>query len=200
MFWKIPVKDPEVEIPLCLIQYFIAHVRADTDFLALPLYSSESCTHTASSSLFKTAFKKYLNKGGFCKLVLAKEGYNEVYYATSGAVLDKNFIPVWVCSWKMSKDELGHWSCNQPVVRYSNSLFQKKNDPMATYLTSTLFKKLLDMEVSNPERYCHYHPLTVAISPYNSFCTLQRVNIPSVSVTDRDLRMLALSYADRFFT
>lgn len=200
--WEVLVKGDEVEIPLCFWHSYLHCAVEDRDIshLVLPVYHSNSYTASTGGTLVKGAFNHCLYCGGFSRLECDKGGYDDVYYGTKGVILDKDFSPVWVCAWRI-RNEDGLLSYAQPVVRYSSRLFFKKNDLVASYLSTTLFKKLLALKVENPARRYSAYPVSILIDPVLDFppYAFHEVQKPSASVTDRELRQLALSHVDRFF-
>lgn len=196
-FLTIPIDNSEQDIEIPVFVYNehrdLIEQRTGKKNIVVPLYHNNTTLNFKTTvSLLKNTFTENLYQGGLTKLYINNKDTG--HYGTIGSIFNSKFEPVFLCVWKITRDDQ-----YIPIIKYSPSLFQKKNDPIATTLTGKLFRDLIvSSAYSRNERFT-YTNIRAFISPTFEPLKFSKVIPPTVETTKEQLLETVLSNVDNFF-
>lgn len=154
---EIPLNTTTFEIPVFAFKPFCQMVCSN-DWIYKSMIVAELCTEDKACKYksIDAIMKSVLTEGfrnQLTKIEVQQDNQSVIYYATDGMVLDKNFIPIMMCSWIFKKVfELGriHFRLERPLLRISPKVFLMKSNPMEKYLSNKITFACLEAPVIAP--------------------------------------------------
>jgi hypothetical protein len=204
-YMEIPVDSDVFEVPLFAFHKFCnmldKGINASTIVATLYSCGAESSYKSIEAimrNVLYTTFDCHLSK------ILIDDTSN-IYYATMGAVFDKDLNPLMVMSWQMERqnDEREPYSFKRPILHITPMSFVRKEDPVQRFLVGKMLTTALDMDIPEPYLFTnrlHFKTnessfkIKVEIDdcPFN----IKGVDVPSISVTNENLLQLAAEHID----
>ena len=216
----VPANKPIFELPtialklLCYESILSDRTLADFDAIDIPItYSNLTSSYSTASALLKRMFMQTIRRG-FIKFFIGNADSLTIYYGLDGLLLDKNFQPVLSLSWLIERkskvtaarpnDEVYNYTLLKPIARISPRVFNKE-DALQKYITTKFLKTVLDIKKVDlryspsplpleTTAYIETFPLSIVIEdiPFK----VMRADPPSVSITDEELKQIALNHLD----
>ena len=210
-YMEIPVGTDTFELPLLAFTAFRQMLQRGYDGKALvaQLYSSGRMSHYKSlDAVMKDVLSTYL------RLSLSKvklTGVPDPYYATYGAVFDKDLMPLMMLSWVMERRTDGEgvtkYHYKRPLLRVSPRPCLEKADPLQRFIASKMVTTALGTPITVPYFYgCSF------IEQSDAWYSRSRFNIkveiddcpfiirssdtPSISVTNKSLLQLVANHVN----
>lgn len=204
-YMEIPVDSDVFEVPLFAFHKFCnmldKGINANTIVAALYSCGAESSYKSIEAimrNVLYATFDSHLSK-------IQIDGTSNIYYATMGAVFDKDLNPLMVMSWQMERqnDEREPYSFKRPILHITPISFVRKEDPVQRFLVGKMLTTALDMDIPEPYLFTdrlHFKTnessfkIKVEIDdcPFN----IKGVDVPSISVTNENLLQLAAEHID----
>jgi hypothetical protein len=204
-YMEIPVDSNVFEVPLFAFHKFCnmldKGINASTIVAALYSCGAESSYKSIEAimrNVLYTTFDFHLSK-------IQIDDTSNIYYATMGAVFDKDLNPLMVMSWQMERqnDEREPYSFKRPILHITPISFVRKEDPVQRFLVGKMLTTALDMDIPEPYLFTnrlHFKTnessfkIKVEIDdcPFN----IKGVDVPSISVTNESLLQLAANHID----
>ena len=204
-YMEIPVDSDVFEVPLFAFRTFCymldKGINASTIVAALYSCGAESSYKSIEAimrNVLYTTFGCHLSK-------IQIDGTSNIYYATMGAVFDKDLNPLMVMSWQMERqnDEREPYNFKRPILHITPISFVRKEDPVQRFLVGKMLTTALDMDIPEPYLFTnrlHFKTnessfkIKVEIDdcPFN----IKGVDVPSISVTNENLLQLAAEHID----
>ena len=205
LFMTIPLTGEHIEVPV-----FATYVLADhTDKDAIVV----TLNHTGSTGIYKSlpsniryALEKVYSPYHLVKLT---PGGEDDYYATYGAIFNKDYHPVMLMTWEIDRVPDNSTSFRRykykmmrPVLRLAPEVFRKSN-AVEKYIVNKILPETLALEdVDWPYNQSRYsfegHPFseapTIKAVIENSPFSIRSANTPSVSTSNKDLLSVALNH------
>jgi hypothetical protein len=208
-YMEIPISSDVFELPLFAFEDFkkMHQDKKIGDVIVASLYScGQTSNYKSLDSIMKdtlsTPFDKHL-----CRVLIP--GSPAVYYATFGAVFDENFTPLMMLSWIMERrvheDGVIKYSYKKPLLRLNPDPCLNKEDALQRFICGRWMTTALDANVYTPSAYgCRDF---IEPPEYRSFnhvkieideCpfVIRSTDVPSISVTNKDLLQLAAEHID----
>lgn len=210
-FMEIPINCPQIEIPTLILCSFtdpiISSKEIKEDFLVVPLiYKGTGAVYKTLTPNIKAYFLSSQRPTGLGAIV-SKE--NQVYYVTKGAIFDKYFNPIMLCTWAVSRiekhDAEGHiywaYSFDTPILRIAAKVFTEKSDEMQRFVCGKFLDTFLKSRFLSP--FSGYHSLLRKEERYTPEVIIgdipfrvQKTAAPSCDVSNEDLIQLVLAHPD----
>lgn len=211
-YMEIPIGTDAFELPLLAFSGFrkMQAEKKEFDTIVARLYccdqtSSYKSLDSVMKDVLSTHFDKHLSK-------VQVAGSTNVYYATFGAMLDKDFSPLMMLSWMMERkpDSNGvvKYHYVRPLMRISPHLFIDKEDALQRFLCGRMLTTALGTVLIQP----HFNGCDTFISQSYSYSdresyrvkveidrcpfTVRSTDIPSISTTNESLLQLAADHID----
>ena len=205
-YMEIPVDSDVFEVPLFAFRTFCymldKGINASTIVASLYSCGAESSYKSIEAimrNVLYTTFGCHLSK-------IQIDGISNIYYATMGAVFDKDLNPLMVMSWQMERqnEERLTYNFKRPILHITPMSFVRKEDPVQRFLDGKMLTTALDMDITTPNSICasgvqfrinrSFFKIKVEIDdcPFN----IKGVDVPSISVTNENLLQLAAEHID----
>lgn len=205
-YMEIPVDSDVFEVPLFAFHKFCKMldkgINASTIVATLYSCGAESSYKSIEAimrNVLYTTFDCHLSK-------IQIDGTSNIYYATMGAVFDKDLNPLMVMSWQMERQNDGRvtYSFKRPILHITPISFVRKEDPVQRFLVGKMLTTALDMDITTPNSvYANgvqfrtnrsFFKMKVEIDdcPFN----VKGIDVPSISVTNESLLQLAAEHID----
>lgn len=176
------------EIPVFLYKYLSENCTAEhTSSMCAFLYSDKRARDFATAPPIISDFiNSSFTEDRLLKVDIPEK--NLLYYGTCGALFDKHFNPLFICSWKVKKQD-GFYVRVKPVVRYSRSIFTDKPDFITSPFKNRIFNFFLK---DNDMWHCLGCPENISVIIDDFPWSFHAVDTPSVSDTQDSLIKAAL--------
>lgn len=177
----------------------------DFDTIRLQLnYLGKKASYKSANAITKQLFSLGYKNSGLIKCIL-EDGI--IYYGGNGIILDKDFHPILMLTWKVQRrkvisaiDSSSFYRYNivNPVMRISPNVFVKE-DIIQRYIASKLLNIGVDM--NNVTFRCPYNDLVSYKTSYrveviidNLPFAITPVSTPSINTNDRELLGIAAAH------
>lgn len=211
-YMNVPIFKDVFELPVFMIGRMsncnlpVTSDEADS-FTACINYIGAESTYKTLSSKMRDILINAFNGARLVKIPLDPQGEN-YYYGTSGAIFDKNLIPVMMMSWRIEKvqqnnvDKSFVYKFTQPILRVSPSVFTAKANPLTRYIINQIIPNTLICRCDTPQIYNNslfpstFESFNVKVDIGDFPFSFRKVNTPSVSTTNEELLHVALEHID----
>lgn len=203
---KVPISGDVFEIPIIAFNTYIEKIiqcpvsNKDINEIIICL------NHTGVMSHYKTldaSIKEILNINykdiRLIKLPLLSSTIQ--YYATNGAIFDKEFNPVLMLSWEIKKDaDINKYRFSRPILRIAPEVVIYKSNALERYIVNKILTNTLEINsLSTPnigqnniiehENYKLFKPKVVIEKiPF----VITRACTPTINTTNEQLLKIAL--------
>lgn len=186
---EIPV-SADMEIPVFLIPDLRQTDRIlSYKKIVFNLYESQVVSpYSSVEASIKFAFGLQL-KWGCCKIKVPKTDI--FYYCTAGAIFDKDWKPVCMCTWNLHLSDDNKLTYSNPVLRISPNVILEKSDTLQKFILGKITRSVLEGNVRNPDTYL-YHPVSVKVEKI-PFKVLE-VKQPDIHTTNEGLMAILGKY------
>lgn len=207
-YMEIPITGDSFEVPIFATNSFLsAYSDEDTITDAIIVQLNTRNINCGYTSLNKVMEQTLLHKYSDTRLMVIKDkNAEDTYYGTYGAIFDKYFNPILICSWMLErfKNEDGQDGIKAayPIIRISPDSFASPKDSIERFVC-----KKFPTEALLSSFYCH-NTFLVSI---NADCrsklkiiierspfVIREADVPSVSTTNESLIQTALDHIDDF--
>lgn len=210
LYMTIPIKGDAVEIPIFIMDTFMALV-AGHGVNNTPDEISVSIKSKAYSSGYKSfdrSIKIALNEEyNNSKLVIleGKDGNEKkTYYATKSALFDKDFKPLMIATWQLRKVTRGlsrtKWFFDKPILRLTPDFYLSKHDNVGRFVCKKMLHMIYDVHLFVPSR--HYYDIGFEAQDEEDYkpnviignipFKMKKVSVPSITTANQDLLKVAL--------
>lgn len=225
-YMEIPIEQRVIEVPLFAFGAFIDAIKQEDQdsppsaiIVSLDTIESKSYYKSVERFMRDVLIESYSNS----RLVLleVKQGNDTlIYYGTCGAIFDKDFNPLMICSYQMEKiytfetnagepDKLDvKYKFLYPILRVKPDVFLYKTSPIERFIVNKMMTECLEHTFNLP--YPHDLPSEKLVFPG---CSLERMlpvkieicdspflihdaDSPSISTTNQQLLQLAVDHID----
>lgn len=210
-FFEIPIDGDVFEIPTFALKPLMDRINAPGELPSVITAKLHTDNNTAGYKKAERNLVEILRESfvesKLCR-VDAECGEEKVpYYGTCGAIFNKDFNPIAMCSWIIEKfsDELGVYRYRflQPILRIDPAAFVHGADSIERLVAKKLINYCLMSPKHPPYQWnrgvCFIadeddYPVKVVIeeSPFNIRC----VDKPSISTTNQQLLQIAIDHID----
>lgn len=205
-FMTIPLTGDCIEVPVFAAFTMYCTIGLDA-IVAIIRYNGQNGVYKSVGNNIRYAMSSPYPFYNLAKV--ASEG-EEIYYATYGAIFNKDFLPVMLLSWEFEKVYSDDEQCpykykaTKPLLRLSPDVFRKSN-AVEKHIVNKILPEILTLENMEFPRERGYsfkhHPygdvvpnITTIIGDFPFSVTT--TDIPSVSTTNKDLLSIALDNLD----
>lgn len=214
-YMEIPIKDCQFEMPLFALTTFTDKVNSrEIEGKDAIVASLNTLGKTPRYKTLDRSMRDSLNERfSTSRLVRTTvgQGDNRInYYVTHGAVFDENFTPIMLASWIVEKERKAdgdyEYSFIKPVLHINPEVFLYRDNQMEKFIGNRIINASLEDSVPYPEnyllseRYFKMHSRSDRVSvkvdidelPFSVY----EVNVPSVSITNKELLQIVLDHLD----
>lgn len=213
LYMDVPVFNDNFELPVFLLKKLFCNNPTDTInsancFSVCLNYCGVESQYRSTPSMVRDVLSKELNNTRFIKISFGSQE-DDYYYGISGAIFNKNFLPVVMMTWQVEKvlqdnaDRPFIYKFVQPILRVSPSVFTAKNDPITRHIINQIIPKALDCRCCTPHIFGNplfsdstYHNYAIKVDIGNFPFSFRNVCTPSISTTNRQLLDVALNNID----
>ena len=207
-YMEIPISSDVFELPLFAFEDFrkMHQNKKTCDVIVASLYSyGQTSSYKSLDSIMKDILSTYFDKH-LCKVQIPNSP--NTYYATFGAVFDKNFIPLMMLSWIMEKKANAggviKYHYKKPLLRLNPYPCLNKEDVLQKFICGRWMTTALCTKVYIPSTYgCanfiepdYFSFDHVKIEIDECPFIIRGTDTPSVSVTNESLLQLAADHID----
>lgn len=207
LYMTIPLTGEHIEVP-AFVAYALGEYT-DMDAIAVTVnHTGDKGIYKSLSSNIRYALQKVYSPYHLVKITEEEEDY----YATYGAIFNKDYKPVMLMTWEIDKIpvEEESLSCKykykmmRPVLRIAPEVFRKSN-AVEKYIVNKIIPETLASEdidwPNNLRRYnfvLHSYSDSPVIKAVIEDCpfSIRSADTPSVSTTNKDLLAIALNHLD----
>ena len=214
-YLKIPLGKIPFELPLLTLDSLRGIINSvydgvenvlNTDSLIVPLEVNNIRTYYKSLERNLVDVLRMSTINGLYKIVIDEEN-GVFYYATRGAIFDKELNPIMICSWKVtSKEFLWEGEIKQqleftrPVLRIDANCFTSQKNAMERLVSKKIPTLVLPMLLQDPftAAECTSSP-EVIIEDFHSSkfpFKIREVFPPSMSVRDKEFFDVVKDYKE----
>ena len=220
-YMDIPINQEVFEIPLLALDTFVDivrnHIDGATSFIAVSLNAigREPRYKTVDRFMRDVLLENYKNSR-LIKLEVKQGSDTVLYYGTQGAVFDKEFNPVMICSYQIQRLERTvevnagepdiieyQYKLLRPILRVDPQVYLCKENPLEKFIANKMVNGCLEDTVYLPSGYtlCRNFirndeslPVKVIIDtcPFQ----LHQADTPSISTTNQKLLQVAIDHID----
>lgn len=207
-YMEIPISSDVFELPLFAFEDFKKmHKDEKTgDVIVASLYScGQTSNYRSLDSIMKDVLSTYFNRH-LCKVQIPNS--TNVYYATFGAVFDENFTPLMMLSWimerKINEEGVIKYQYKKPLLRLNPYPCLNKEDALQKFLGGRWMTTALGATVYTPYLYdlrdyiepgsfsFEHVKIEIDECPF----VIRSTDVPSISVTNKDLLQLAADHIE----
>lgn len=207
LYMTIPLTDNHIEVPAFVAYSLQNNLDKEAIIVTInhtgnvPPYKSLSCNIRYAIDL---AYSPY-------HLIKITPDGEDPYYATFGAIFNKDYIPVMLMTWEMVKEpvqDLPHpfmYKLVRPVLRIAPEVFKKSN-AVEKYIVNKILPEALAigyMDYPNYENgpsfiHHNYDDVSPNLKAVIEECpfSIRGTDTPSISTTNKDLLSIALNNLD----
>lgn len=207
LYMTIPLEDNHIEIPAFAVCGMRRDLHSEALVVILGSTGSKAPYKSLSCNIRYGLEREYTS---FHLMSITPDNDENPYYATWGAIFNKDYIPVMMLTWELEKEPLPdntdfQYKFTRPVLRLAPEVFRKSN-AVEKYIVNKVIPEILTLNGLNfPFRedlhgfYKHHYgevvPDVKIIVEYCPF-RLSSVDMPSISTTNKDLLNIALDNLD----
>jgi len=212
-YMEIPIVGDTFEIPIFALPEFIHLVNRsrdlETEAFVVSLYTVSVYNNYKTVDRF---MQDVLEESWNSKLLELKVGEGDnarFYYGTHGAVFDKDFNPIMVCSWLIENhlsetDNMARrYKYIQPILRISPSCYLAKEDAMQRWMVNKMLTTALQHNyrtppVGNTNAFVN-RPLStfdVKVEICNSPFHIIEADTPTISTSNKKLLQVAIDHIE----
>lgn len=212
LFMEIPINQDIIEVPAFAFDAFLDVNRQSlhTDMLVAELYSCGlSSGYKSLDAIMRdclsTKFSKHLTKVSIFNAA-------DTYYCTFGTIFNSNFKPLMMLSWILEKKSDGEdrikYYYKRPILRINPGVCVSKEDAIQRFIVNKALVSSLNILVYTPYHsntaffleqeapFSHKSSWQVKVEIDECPFTIKKSEVPSISVTNKDLLQLALDHID----
>lgn len=203
LYMTIPLIGNHIEVPLFAFRALLGPL--DSEAIVVGLNQIGCTTNYKSLPNNLRHALSYSYKGShLTRIPLGNEGS---YYATWGAIFDKNYLPVMLLTWEIDKvpvEGILKYKTVHPVLRIAPEVFKKTN-AIEKYIVNKIIPEALSITClewpyrSGSNFIIHnVEDLTPDIKVIIDHCpfAIRKTAVPSISTTNKDLLNIALDNLD----
>lgn len=220
-YMDIPINQEVFEIPLLALDTFVNVIKNHTDdttsFIAVSLNTvgREPRYKTVDRFMRDVLLEGY--KGSrLIKLEVKQDSDTVLYYGTQGAVFDKEFNPIMICSYQIQRlertvevnagepDRIEYqYKLLRPILRVDPQVYLRKGNPLEKFIANKMVNGCLEDTFNLPPDHmlCRNFirndeklPVKVIIDtcPFRP----HQADTPSISTTNQKLLQVAIDHID----
>lgn len=214
-YLKVPLGKIPFELPLLTLDSLSGIINniddgvenvLNADSLIVPLEVNNTKTYYKSLERNLVDVLRMSTNSGLYKIVIDEEN-GVFYYATRGAIFDRELNPIMVCSWKVASKEFlwdgeikRQLEFTRPVLRVDANCFTSQKDAMERLISKKIPSLILSRFMQNPfsSGECSVPP-EVIIEDFHSSefpFKIREVFPPSMSVRDKDFFDVVKDYKE----
>lgn len=220
-YMDIPINQEVFEIPLLALDTFVDIVRNHTDgmtsFIAVSLNAigREPRYKTVDRFMRDVLLENYKNSR-LIKLEVKQGSDTVLYYGTQGAVFDKEFNPIMICSYQIQRLERTvevnagepdmieyQYKLLRPILRVDPQIYLHKENPLEKFIVNKMVNGCLEDTFYPPSGYTlcrnfirNNESLPVKVIIDTCPFQLHQADTPSISTTNQKLLQVAIDHID----
>jgi hypothetical protein len=213
-YLEIPINEDVFEIPVFALNAFVILTTDNRDLytnvVTAMLYTlNREPRYKSLDRYMRDIILEQFTSSRLVKCEVKQGTENILYYATHGAVFDKHFNPMMMCSWLIKKigqnDITRKYRFIKPILRINPDCYISQADPMQRWIAKKAAVVGLSMHLGRPFNY----DLTTAFenAPTSDILDLtveickcpfkiKTADIPSISTTNEDLLQIAIDHIE----
>lgn len=213
-FMEIPIKDDVFEIPLFAFNAFVDFTNDDSSEVSALTAVLDTNGHVpryvSVDRYMRDVLLERFSGSRLIKLETKRENETFIYYGTAGAVFDKDFNPIMVCSYQMERvfntdEEKVNYIFLKPVLRVSPDIYLEKANPLEKFIVNKMISTCLERKVRLPMSYMlgnnikvpsDYEEMHVKVELDDSPFIIRTIDTPSISTSNKQLLQLAIDHID----
>ena len=205
LYMEIPINKEQFELPALAFFAFKNNNVSNKDAIVVNLRTQDRTPYyvTINRYMCDVLLQDFKNTELIKLRVKQSDNSFYDYYGTYGAVFDRNFKPIMMCSWVIEKihdnEENPLYRFVRPILRIAPFCFIDKADSMQRFIAN----KMPALVLANPMRgcvrgnkfeTCPRMPVQVVIEecPF----VLKRASTPSFSTTNEELLKSVINHID----
>ena len=213
-YLEIPINEDVFEMPIFALDAFINLTDDNRD---LSINAITAMLYTLKKEPRYKSLDRYmrdiiLESFANSRLVECevKQGTeNILYYATHGAVFDRHFKPMMMCSWLIEKvglnDVTRKYRFIKPILRINPNCYISQADPMQRWIAKKAAVVGLSIHLSIPFDYhlttafetrVTSEPIDLTVEICKCPFKIKTADIPSISTTNEDLLQIAMDHIE----
>ena len=217
-YMEIPISNDSFELPVFAIKNFVDltvnNADLSTDVITAMLYTLDRKPRYKSIDRYmRDIILEKFTRDRLVKCEVKQGSETILYYGTHGAVFDKHFKPVMMCTWLMQRDWLNEetrkYKFVKPVFRIDPSCFINQADPMQRWITRKAAAMGLSQVLEPPYDYDlneafythtddpgHNQLSNLVVEVCECPFKIITADVPSISTTNESLLQLAIDHID----
>lgn len=213
-YMEIPITDDVFEVPIMAFNKFVSvvgnNLDMQTEAITIMLNTNDLSPQykTVDRNMKDVLVERFWdNRLVKINAVPGSEAIATIYYGTQGAVFDKDFNPLFMCSYIMKRCHEGEndvkYRFVRPIVRCAPSVFISKANSVERFLANKVLTTCLQYEVYLPLDYAinnriirEGHTASVKVEIDNIPFALHQIDTPSVSTCNEQLIQIAIDHLD----
>ena len=213
-YLEIPINEDVFEVPVFALEAFV-NLTADnrdlsTSAVTAMLYTlNREPRYKSLDRYMRDIILEQFTNSRLVECEVKQGTENILYYATHGAVFDRCFNPMMMCSWLIEKvrlnDTTRKYRFIEPILRINPDCYISQADPMQRWIAKKAAVVGLRMHLGRPFNYdlttafenasaSDIFDLTVEICkcPFK----IKTADTPSISTTNEDLLQIAIDHIE----
>lgn len=204
-FMEIPISGDLFEVPAFAMNKLSYDANDPVEKIVVRL-NTRNIT-TGFRTLNKTL--EFTFEEAFEQTRLLKVSENPNYYGTVGAVFNRDFEPIFMCSWMLQRhfrDDLQYYELLYPIIRVSPDCFMNPVTPIDRLVSKKLLVEALDMNALTCSKFLEDQPnyermdfrpsLKIIIEDF-PFPIIE-ADVPSISTTNKVLLQTIMDNIEDF--
>lgn len=216
-YMEVQINKDSFEVPLMLVKSFVNIVGegkdAETEAITAVLNDiGYYVDYKTSERCFKDVIQQNFPSSRLVRMQFQQKNEFLTYYGTRGAVFDKDFNPLMICTWEVKRtvnersdgSTVFEYELVRPVMHIVNWVFVDKKGLMEKFISNKLTTMLVNEALTPPSRYSltsrvkssplRPGPARIVIDsfPFN----FRDVAVPSISTTNEKLLQTAIDHLD----
>lgn len=207
-FMSIPIKEDTFEIPTLAMQFLEYSYRNKTNAkeIVVAMSNSDRTYYKSLNANIKNTLY-YLEKD--VKLIkIATDPVKGDYYSSFGAIFDKNFYPLVMCSWVMQVSYEGFdkkFTAVKPILRVDPRVFIDKSNAVERYIINKIVPTALSL--TGITHYFYRLPVEAFSSKHSDYYRVKveiddcpfrifKATVPTINTSSEALIKTALDNID----
>lgn len=210
-FINIPINDTNIEIPtigIPILNTLLYKSKEEYDKIGnivFPLSKKKGSIYykTLTPNIYYVLRRSFYNG----EVVKFMEGDN-VYYGTTGTLLDKDFNPLMICTWKLNILEYTDTKVvveyAEPIIRVNNTVFTKNTLKVHRFIMNKFIPEALKMRIAPYDswnnrierQYILKTPRVIIGNFPFKICTVEK---PTINTNNEDLLKVAIDNIDDMY-